>query len=80
MNELIKQLSEQAAIYSDDTSYDDRNTPSWFQFYSEKFAELIVAECASIDFYKLAHIGTEDDYNVTQAIKAHFGVKNERTN
>ena len=41
----------------------------------EKFAELIVRECASIDFYKLAHIGTEDDYNVTQVIKKHFGVE-----
>ena len=41
----------------------------------EKFAELIVQECASIDFYKLAHIGTEDDYNVTQVIKQHFGVE-----
>ena len=41
----------------------------------EVFAELIVRECASIDFYKLAHIGTEDDYNVTQVIKKHFGVE-----
>lgn len=46
----------------------------------ECLAKLIVQECASIDFYKLAHIGTEDDDNVTQAIKEHFGVKNnERT-
>jgi hypothetical protein len=40
-----------------------------------KFAELIVKECASIDFYKLAHIGTEDDFNVTRVIKEHFGVE-----
>ena len=46
-----------------------------YELNAEKFAVLLVQECASIDFYKLAHIGTEDDHNVTQVIKDYFGVK-----
>lgn len=66
--ELLKKLEDQCYGYAgfrDDT----------IVFNHEKFAKLIVEECASIDFYQLAHIGTEDDYNVTQVIKRHFGVE-----
>jgi len=75
MNERIKELAEQADAYAwqqIDEGADYNEQP---QYFAEKFAELIVQECASIDFYKLAHIGTEDDYNVTQVIKQHFGVE-----
>lgn len=46
MNQHIKQLAEQAKEHAN--SYDDHGTPIWFQFYNEKFAELIVKECAGI--------------------------------
>lgn len=74
MNERIRELARQADLYarSDNSSMLFDN---YQKRYTEKFAELIVQECASIDFYKLAHIGTEDDYNVTQVIKQHFGVE-----
>lgn len=66
MNERITLLVKQA------TKPRGPNKPA--EFDKEYFARLIVRECASIDFYKLAHIGTEDDYRVTQVIKEHFGV------
>ena len=78
MNERIKELSRLAQTVANENcadefgSVDERKRRNSFE---EKFAELIVRECASIDFYKLAHIGTEDDYNVTQVIKQHFGVE-----
>ena len=67
MNEQIRELAHKAGL----PTYNPEGIPTKL----EKFAELIVRECASIDFYKLAHIGTEDDYNVTQVIKKHFGVE-----
>jgi hypothetical protein len=69
MNERIKELVKKAGLDDPMCPIDEWDNPEL-----EKFAELIVRECASIDFYKLAHIGTEDDYNVTQVIKEHFGV------
>jgi hypothetical protein len=48
MNERIKALVEQARKYADENrpgsfvKYD----PEWFVLYNEKFAELIIEECA----------------------------------
>ena len=42
MNKLIKQLADRAAQYAD--GYDDRHEPIWWQFYNERFAELILTE------------------------------------
>ena len=73
MNERIIELANKA---NENVGYTFRlEDATQLHELMEKFAELIVRECASIDFYKLAHIGTEDDYNVTQVIKEHFGVK-----
>ena len=63
MNERIKELSKQAGCYYDGMGYGEGNI--------EKFAELIVRECA----------GVADHSNVTgksiigQRIKEHFGVE-----
>ena len=73
MNELIIKLANEA---NKEVGYTFKlEDAKQIHELMEKFAELIVQECASIDFYKLAHIGTEDDYNVTQVIKQHFGVE-----
>ena len=45
MNEQIKQLAEQAEIYVDRFHADDTKESYWIK-YKEKFAELIVRECA----------------------------------
>jgi hypothetical protein len=69
MNARIKQLAEQAGIYNlklvDETEY-------WIL---EKFAELIVQECAYINFYKRTDISLKDAYRVSKVILEHFGVE-----
>ena len=61
MNERLKQLAEQAG-YSKD--YLEIGLPS----NMEKFAELIVLECASI-------ADTAEPFLASDLIKEHFGVK-----
>ena len=61
MNERIKELAEQAGIYNleltDETEY-------WIL---EKFAELIVRECADI--------ALREEHDPYECIKKHFGVE-----
>lgn len=45
MNELIKELSEQAEKYADDNF---RGEPTWSEVFESKFAELIIIECLTI--------------------------------
>ena len=58
MNELIKELAEQAGVESNFNGYN-----AW---YNEKFAEMIVRECAELmpqdNLYKmvLKHFGVEE--------------------
>jgi hypothetical protein len=62
MNERIRELAEQAGIYklnlSDETEY-------WIM---EKFAELIVRECADI-------ADKAEPYKTSDLIRKHFGVE-----
>ena len=46
MNERIKELATQAGITTNlDTDYFEQDMNKWVDYYSQKFAELIVAEC-----------------------------------
>ena len=62
MNERIKELAEQAGIYNleltDETEY-------WIL---EKFAELIVRECAEV-------AAEHDALDIYEEIREHFGVE-----
>jgi hypothetical protein len=60
MNERIKELSKQAGCYYDGMGYGEGNI--------EKFAELIVRECAKVVFEKT---GPKSALNVLE----HFGVE-----
>ena len=70
MNERIRQLAEQAGIYklnlSDETEY-------WIM---EKFAEMIVQECAEVIFETPVKY-TEIDimHIIRDRVKEHFGVE-----
>ena len=78
MNERIKQLAEQCGFKSNPDIY-DRNQ----SFDIEKFAELIVRECARL----CEHESNDDEYDqydmgqsvkaesIKTAIKKHFGVE-----
>ena len=83
MNEKIKQLAEQAT-----RNVESINSYHSVVFDKEKFAELIVKECAGIvEDYGLSLVGSDENYlgetlnlsiRVQEAgnkIKKHFGVE-----
>ncbi len=69
MNERIGQLAEQAGLLGPSSRVGNSHEAA------EKFAELIVRECAGI-YSKIdngnLHVGTED---YLEALQKHFGVK-----
>ena len=67
MNERIKKLAEQATTYIDPSA----NDGVCWDFDKEKFAELIVRECAELMY------GRDEDGNCKDGdvIKKHFGVE-----
>ena len=67
MNERIKQIAEKATI-----NIGDEFHPIDF-FDKEKFAELLVLECADVAFAKASSDESACDLSI--AIKEHFGVE-----
>jgi vacuolar-type H+-ATPase subunit D/Vma8 len=67
MNERIRELAEQAKCYADENSAHYLQNPHWIETFEEKFAELIVRECAQ----KLENDGMVE---VAMEIKQQFGV------
>ena len=74
MNERIKELAEQAGM-----KHPVMGEVSYTQFNHEKFAELIVKECATIcDQIYFDNYPDAEDWEHSQegdAIKEHFGVE-----
>jgi len=66
MNKIIQQLTEQATTYIEPTS----NSGEGWIFDKEKFAELIVRECANYITEYYPHSRYEAFY-----MKKHFGVE-----
>ncbi len=75
MNERIKELAEQAKFMAEEDINRQISYNIELKAFAEKFAELIVKECAGmyskIDNGNL-HMGT-DDY--LEALQKHFGVE-----
>ena len=71
MNERIQQLAEQCTSFH--TDYDFEHGYSDVEYFDkEKFAELIVRECASV----AAKNQAEDmGWDISEIIKEHFGVE-----
>jgi hypothetical protein len=78
MNERIKQLAEQAEKYASekDGKYDGAGNLNWQwqDINMEKFAELIVQECARVASDRVMDV-EGNDWGVRWAIKNHFGVE-----
>ena len=76
MNERIKQLAEQAQQY---VEYTTPQGLEWLPAFKEKFAELIVRECANIveGFTIEQEVALDDyeEYEASDVLKEHFGVK-----
>ena len=88
MNERIRLLAEQAGITTNiDTNYFEKDMNKWVDYFSEKFAELIVRECIDkIETYRIpvgnsaaGEMACEWTYEalteVRDEIKKHFGVE-----
>jgi hypothetical protein len=73
MNEQIKEIMGDATLYAD--SYFAHDCAAWRKIYNEKFAELIVKECAelTLDYKNDQHYQGWLDYR--DEIKRHFGVE-----
>ena len=72
MNERIKDLKEQALIWSVETLDPDAlNDNEWGVAIDKKFAELIIEECAKVVEKNLyQNIG----WNTARKVKEHFGI------
>jgi hypothetical protein len=74
MNERIKELAEQASLYavSDNSSmlFD-----VWKKRYTEKFAELIIRECANITLTYKNHDHYYGWMDHGEEIIRHFGIE-----
>ena len=69
MNERIKQLWEQAAKTTQGDSWEEQTK------FMEKFAELIVRECARVGGDIVLNQNEDNDMGVFLGIKHHFGVE-----
>ncbi len=67
MNKRIKKLAEQASTTTT-SYYDGRGNVTETFFDKEKFAELIVRECAEVVYSRSGHATPQDLYE-------HFGVE-----
>jgi hypothetical protein len=76
MNERIKELSKQAEQYADDNF---KGEPVWSEVYDQKFAELIVRECAMLveGFILEQEVALDDyqEYEASAVLKEHFGIQ-----
>ena len=72
MNERIRRLMEQAVISIDGQTFGETYIPDEF---TEKFAELIVRECADIFGREGAGEYQVDGNWIAKTIKQHFGVR-----
>ena len=78
MNERIQQLAAHAKAYANQCTKDIDGDVSWhwMEYYTEKFAELIVAECIKEIGYKSVELLDIDFYpHYQERLKKHFGVE-----
>jgi len=71
MNERIRELAEQAGITTNlDTDYFEKDFNKWVDYYSEKFALLIVRECCDV-----LYDNEMGGYRVDHVLKKYFGIE-----
>jgi hypothetical protein len=71
MNERIRELAEQAGITTNlDTDYFEKDFNKWVDYYSEKFALLIVRECCDV-----LYDNEMGGYRVNHVLKEYFGIE-----
>ena len=84
MNERIRQLADHAKAYANQCTKDYDGDVSWYwmDYYTEKFAELIVKECMRMcEVTEMSFVTHDCDVEasgaitVKQFIAEHFGVE-----
>lgn len=77
INERFKELYSEAAAYAFDQRFiASPDGPRELQdVINEKFAELIVKECASLYFRGIDEISAETEHKIYDLIIKHFGVE-----
>ena len=86
MNNRIKLLADHAKAYANQCTKDIDGDVSWhwMEYYTEKFAELIVQECVSVINTEAGEREDDDEYErawkmgtefAVYQIKQHFGVE-----
>jgi hypothetical protein len=77
--QLIKELSEQAGITTNiDTDSFEKDPNKWVDYYSVKFAELIVQECVAVclkNQFTGAPLYNDGALSSAELIKSRFGVE-----
>jgi hypothetical protein len=75
MNERIRLLAEQAGITTNlDTDFFEKDPNKWVDYFSEKFAQLIVEECGKVANSHMVEC-EGINYGIGTVIKRHFGVE-----
>ena len=74
MNERIQQLADHAKAYANQCTKDIDGDVSWhwMEYYTEKFAELIVQECMKLNSKELSITAIE---RLLPLYAEHFGVE-----
>ena len=74
MNQRIQLLADHAKAYANQCTKDIDGDVSWhwMDYYTEKFAELVVQECASI-------ADKAEPYKSNDLMLKHFGIEKSRT-
>ena len=79
MNQRIRELAEQAGITTNlDTDYFQKDPNKWVDYFAEKFAEFIVAECMEVFSKDLPEPGDGKMLEVINRVcnvAEHFGVE-----
>lgn len=80
MNERIKELAKQAGITTNiDTDYFEKDMNKWVDYFSEKFAELIVEECIVIMNREIDEEESKEKNrtisDMMDLLEKHFGVE-----
>lgn len=73
MNERILELAQQAGITTNlETDFFEKDPNEWVDYFSQKFAELIVRECIDV-----VDVGGEfvSRPKMVERLKQHFGVE-----
>jgi hypothetical protein len=80
MNELIKKCAQEAGITTNlDTDYFERDMNKWVDYYSEKFAELIIEECELAlwsESCRVSDLAYEEYSSNCRKIQEHFKASN----